>query len=749
MRHTRGLEPQGRGSGRGAVLALGVVLLAGACGPPQREWKSSLDLADYVAHQRLNLSTEAISPPEGVGLDNIGSGWRLRRDEGGEPIAEMRRQLGRLRVYSPEADLVGVEIELGLSPGAGSGPVRVSVNFNRQSLADLDVSAPWSTYRLAVPAGMVRPGLNVLDLRDPGRTPKGRSVRLRRVRMTSRSGRVPWPQRPDQLRAVSVEAAASVERQVEMPTASTLDMVLRVPAGGYLAGSFSVEPAPGEAPGFVEASIRLLDEAGEEHDLLRERVEGAVSRREVGVDLAGWSGELVRLRWGVTGPSNALVRWHGARVLSTEAGLEPPAPPIPRVAPDRSGRLGQPDVIVILLDAARADAFSPFGGPHETPAVARLAAAGTVFRQAVAGSSWTLPSVSAMLTGLHADTLGVGAWEDRLPDAAPTLPELMTGAGYRTVLFSQHPFYAYEKSFRRGFKRFRALQEADTTQLPRRRELMASRRPTFALVHLLPPHTPYTPPAPFRGRYTSEYTGSMSVDVAHLNSIAPWVAEQPSDADVRYAFDRYLENVAYADSLVARVLQRLETHGRYDDALVVLAADHGEAFLEHGHFLHSQNVHREVLHVPLVIKWPRSVTGVPTLVDGLALDGAEDGFQGRSLLPLVFGGPSRERPFYAVTRGANGPNQAAMPRLMLESEGWRVHYTPLRDSTELYRVDRDPLERDDVAPKEPLRALLLLQSLQIQSAWNRELLQEEESDRAGEDLDADEIEQLEALGYLN
>jgi arylsulfatase A-like enzyme len=749
----------------GPLTALSALLLASACGPGQpREWKSSVDLADFVAHQKLNLSTDLISPPEGVGLDNVGSGWRFREEEEEhEPIAEMRRQLGRLRVFSPDADLVAIEVELGLTPNAGSGGVRVAVEFNLEQVANLGVEKRWSSYRIEVPSKLVRRGLNVLDFWHKERSSTNPFVRLRRVRVSSSSGRPLWVQRPDRIVARSVGADATVERLVEMPTASHLDMVLRVPEEGQLTGSFSLEPAPAETPAPVAVSVRLLDERGSEHSLVHERVEwDAVRPRRVAVDLDRWSGELVRLRWGVTGSSNALLQWRGAGVRSTEPALEPPRPSIRRVAPDRSGRLGRPDVIVIMLDAARADAFSPFGGPHETPAVARLAADGTVFRQALAGSSWTLPSVTGLLTGLHADSAGVGAWADRLPDELPTLPELMASAGYKTVLFSQHPFYLYEDSFTRGFKRLRALKGDQTNPLPLRRELMARDRPTFTFAHLLPPHTPYTPPAPFRGRYTSDYSGAMKVDDLYLNRFRA-DPEQQSDADVRYVLDRYLENVAYADSLVGRVLANLDRHGRYDDALIVLLADHGEAFLEHGRFLHSPNVYREVLHVPLVVKWPKSVSGFrrvvdepvslldlfPTLVDGLSLAGADDGFQGRSLLPVVFEGESSERSFYAVTRGANGPNQTAVPRLMLELGGWSVHFAPLDDSTEIYRVDRDPLERNDLASERPLQALLLRQSLLIQSAWNRELLLQGDADQTGEDLDPEEIEQLKALGYLN
>jgi arylsulfatase A-like enzyme len=254
----------------------------------------------------------------------------------------------------------------------------------------------------------------------------------------------------------------------------------------------------------------------------------------------------------------------------------------------------------------------------------------------------------------------------------------------------------------------------------------------------------------------------MSVDAQHLNTFHPSDPETPSEADIAYVRDRYLENVDYADSLVGEVLGLLERHGGYDDALVILTSDHGESFMEHGRFLHSQTVHHELLHVPLVVKWPRSVTGfrkevaapvslldlVPTLVDALDLEGAPDGFQGRSLLPLAFEGDALgERSFYAVTRGANGPNQAAMPVVMLESGGWRVHHTPLRDATELYDGTNDPLEENDLARERPLQALLLRQSLLIQAAWNRDLLRWEDTE--GGDLDAEEIEQLEALGYLN
>ena len=248
-----------------------------------------------------------------------------------------------------------------------------------------------------------------------------------------------------------------------------------------------------------------------------------------------------------------------------------------------------------------------------------------------------------------------------------------------------------------------------------------------------------------------------------MEKLTPDSPEPPGEADVRYVRDRYLENVAYADSLVGRVLGILDRTGRYDDPFIVLLSDHGEAFLEHGRFVHSLDLYREVLHIPLVVKWPQSLASfrsavdepvslldlAPTLVDALALRGAEDGFQGRSLLPLAFGETVPPRALYAVTRGEGSPNRAATPRLMLESGGRSVHFAPLVDRTELYDVERDPGERNDLAPHQQLEALLLRQSLLVQSAWNRELLRVEEEEPPSGELDDESVEQLEALGYLN
>jgi arylsulfatase A-like enzyme len=703
--------------------------------------------------------------PEGLGLDRFGHGWKSdARDEEDEACAVITQPEAHLTFFSADADLAALVLELGLAPDAPGQRRGVRILLNGRRLGRLKLDPDWATRRLEVPAGLVRIGENVLTLR-PGVGPaamKGRkrpSVRLRQARFVSRKEHPPWRGRPDRIRVQPGPNGSANGSAVEMPTGSFLDLFVRLPEGASLTGDVGLQPTPGVSPFMVDVSVELWRAGQTEKGLFHHSFESpSAPARRMAVGLKPWGGQIVRLRFRAGGSGAGIVRWQGVCVRGDTPVTDPaPAPPIPRVEVAASQDLGRPDVFMILLDAARADAFSPTGGSYQTPAAERLAAEGTVFRQAVAPAPWTGQSIPAIFTGLFPDTLRIGPWGSVLSERVSTLAQMMADADYRTVLWSQHPVYEQQPSLARGFEAtHRASRTADYGELPAARDLVPDGRPTFAFVHLIPPHQPYSPPAPFRGAYSNWYEGEMSVAGADLGRLDP-----PTREERQYAFDRYLENAAYADSLLDRVLTLLDEQGRYRNAVVVLLSDHGEAFYEHGLFLHAKDVHREALHVPLIIKWPASIRGarpvvadpvslidlVPTLVDGLSLEGAPGGYQGRSLLPLAFGRPDGERAIYAMTRGQVQPWQEPRPQLMLEWSGWRVLHRPLQDETALYRVDSDPLETIDLARDRPLRTLLLRQWALAQWAANREILGTE-APRV-EELDAEEREQLEALGYVN
>lgn len=718
--------------------------------------------ADILDFQTHNLTTDLVSVPDGLGLAAIDHGWQRQEDaQSQDSWIAVTGRVGRFVIFSADGDLEELELELSLGNTKKKHRLPVHVILNDIRLDRLHPVSEWSSYSVSVPRETVRRGMNVLVLAprygdrhdaDAG----GPQLRLSRLRLRSRGGRPAWPGRPETIR---------VGDGIEMPVASFIDLVVRIPKNGRLMGRYGFDSTEAGAEAAF-SYIELLDESQTRTTLFHKRFYRRTRwSRDLDVDLSAWSGRVVRIRVGTTGERNGVVHWDDLRISGLDrAALRPPLPPIERAVPDSSGRLGRPDVVVILLDAARADAFSPWGGPHSTPAMERLAAAGTLFAQAISPTPWTGQSIPSILTGLFPDSLGVGAWGSRLPAEVPTLAELMAKAGYRTVLWSQHPFYQNHSSFRRGFEEFHRSPKGSYQTLPTADHLYAEDRPTFAFVHLIPPHAPYEPPAPYRGAYSSWYTGDMSVDAKHLNSYPRRNdAESLTEEDLRYARDRYLENAAFADDLVGRILASLEGSGRYDNALIAVISDHGEGFLEHGRFLHTNSVHREFLHVPFVIKWPASIEAppavvaepvslvdlVPTLADGLALGAAGTGFQGSSLLPEALDDRPGGLPIYAITRGGHDPDKAPRTRLMLDAEGWRILLGPEDDHLRLYRSATDAAETQNLASDEPLMALLMRQAVLSQWHRNRNLLGSVEPAEQADDLDPELLEQLEALGYLN
>lgn len=723
---------------------------------------TSIRFEEVAEFQTGNLTTDLIAVPEGVGLAAVDHGWQRVDDaESGDSWLAVAGKLGRLTVFSADGDLEELELELKFGDDSRRRKLPVHVLLNGNRIDRIHPTETWSSISVKVPQEEVRRGMNILELtpRSASRLEAedgGPQLQLRRLRLRSESGRTAWPARPQ---------ALEIDDSIAMPATSFVDLVLAVPQGARIAGRYTFELASSENRP-VWAYIQLLDEQGRQRTLLNKRfLKSARRAREVEVDLSGWAGNLVRLRVGTTGPGNGVVRWSDLRVTGNSPVERPDSlPPIRRTDGPRSGRLGQPDVFVILLDAARADAFSPFGGPYPTPATERLAGDGTVFERALAPASWTGQSVPSMLTGLYPDSLRVGALGSRMPDEIPTLPELMSAKGYRTVLWSQHPLYQNHKSFRRGFEEVHRSTPGVYDDLPDGTVLLADDRPSFAWIHLIPPHTPYQPPKPFRGLYTSGYSGTVSAEDQYLSRFPH--NEDPAslaEADLQYLWNRYLENVSFADSLVARLLAELEHRGRYRSSLIVLLSDHGEAFLEHGAFLHTRSLHTELLHVPLIVKWPADQTGfadrdstpvslvdlVPTLVDGLDLAGAEAGYQGTSLLPGAFDGVTAKRTLYAVTRGVEDRRKAPKPAIMLQSGPWRLLHNHLGASDLFFNHEEDPGETRDLSTAEPLQALLLRQALLSQAHSNRYLLGTPTDAAEVEELDPEVVEQLKALGYLN
>lgn len=753
------VSPRGTFRGRHAA-ALALSTFACACGGSG--WSPAYDLAEYVSAERQIVATDVVIPKP-ADAAALGRGWDLGAPE--DALARGIWITGKVASFSFES-LATAPLWLrwearGLSPADGEAQ-RVTAFVNATPIGSAVLPATWAEGSLEIPQPVLREGYNHVELRFAGARPpaglpqetRALAARFRLLHVARSPDAEPWADRP----ASIVRAASSPgSPAIVMPADSLFELLVELPRGGRLSGRLAVNAGRPDDRLAIEARIDAGDGSGRVVGA-EELAPTATTRRPFNWRLPAG---IYRLRIAVNGTGRRSVRWEDLRIESV--GPPPPASlqRLDRAAHDRLP--GTPNVIIILLDAARADAFSAFDATRPTPAFAQLAADGTVFTEATSNAPWTGPSVAALLTGRFPEASGVQTWDGRLPETVPTLFELARAAGYRTLVWSQHTIYSGNRTLRRGLDDHVLAPRSGPEALPEASYLFADPRPVLALVHLLPPHGPYNPPAPFVGRYSGWWSGDPpALNAAHLNRIVA-AGRPPVAADyVRYVRDRYDENVAYADSLVGEIVGRIGSAGQLDNSLVILLSDHGETFYEHGRFLHTEQIYRESLHVPMVVRWPSGSAGwrrrvdapvslvdvLPTLAKALGLDAPWDRLQGRSLLGLARGQSEPVRPLLASTMRATRHFQRMRPLARLRVDNAVLVHDASSGQIELYDLSSDAAQQRDLAEEQPLRAAFLAQQLQLLQSRSALSLLAEAPAGAPLDLDPAVIEELRALGYI-
>lgn len=448
--------------------------------------------------------------------------------------------------------------------------------------------------------------------------------------------------------------------------------------------------------------------------------------------------------------SGASVVWEKIALSSVEA--EPRPAKAPAALP------GRPDIVLIILDAARFDMLGRIAeGRPVAPRLTAFAGEATSFPSAYTNAPYTTASVTTLFTGLLPETHGVRGTFSRLPSSVQTLPAFLKASGYvsTAVLGNVVP---ESNNLVKDFDEVLSIRPADPAASENRSDMamaaadgavdrLTGDPPRFLYLHLLPPHRPYFPPAPFRdlfvrsGDYNDTFLRETARDMERFGL---------EDAGLRdFLFGCYLNNMAYADDLLGGILDRLKARGAYERALVVVCADHGDAFGEHGAYGHNAGVYQEAVHIPLAVKLPGrpAATVIPepvSLVDLLPTLAALLGRRGDphwqgAPLPLAPGRPETR----IVTTRAEGDRLTAA---LIEG---RYKYAFQLGRDELYDLEADPSEMSNLAVSEPFLTLKLKQELFRRIAGNL-ALRKRLGIQASESRDIPErIErELRTLGYL-
>jgi len=376
----------------------------------------------------------------------------------------------------------------------------------------------------------------------------------------------------------------------------------------------------------------------------------------------------------------------------------------------------RPNVIIYLIDTLRADHLSCYGYPQPTsPDIDAFARDAVLFASAFAQSSHTKPCVTSIFTGLLPQVHGMERKEHQLPDAVVTLAEVLQQAGYETAGFTTNAQVGPDVGFGQGFDVYELVMSKDSPSVPASAKELNTRvfaklaerhtaRPFFLYVHTVDPHSPYAPPPAFRERFASDVPATVDGRMKGRH-------KKLSAADRDYLVPLYNAEVAANDAAFGELMQRLKDDGLYDSSLIVLTADHGEEFYDHGSWEHGGTLYQEVLHIPLIMKLPnqegagRTVSEIVQQVDLLptmaAVAGGRmpAGAEGQSLLPSALGESDRESPIAVAYRVT--PDRMLVSAVSGHMKLIHNMYDHLPE-VELYDLEHDPTEMHNLAADQPL-----------------------------------------------
>ncbi len=457
---------------------------------------------------------------------------------------------------------------------------------------------------------------------------------------------------------------------------------------------------------------------------------------------------------------------------------------------DAAAGLQRPDVFIILVDTLRRDHLSAFGYARPTsPNIDRLLSESYVFTAAQTPSTWTIPSVASLFTGLYPSAHRIATGVDRVPEDAPLLAEHFRSYGYRTAAFVGNEIVTGSNGYAQGFDHFfpppspwwvyhqRTVFERIITRM--RRPASAAREwrlnqevlrwlratpdsPHLVYIHYLDPHAPYEPPAsdlhavapdspdgPAEPPLFSDYERRVTEP-----DCRDWecLAQPPvlSADEVAGMVARYDGEIHQVDRRIGELFAQLRAMGTLDRSHILFVTDHGEQFGEHGGWCHGHGIYEEIIGSPMAYRPPgglsesRRITRPTALLDLPYTLCRILGFETPPLhqghdIPELLGLPAPTRPM---------PVLSELPPTLfaLRLDHWKLirRGSVSTPDWRLYDLTADPLELTNLAAQQPDTLAMLQGYLEGKLAEvSRTRLA-----TIGSSTDPELLDRLKSLGYI-
>ncbi|MBD3287324.1 sulfatase-like hydrolase/transferase [candidate division KSB1 bacterium] len=451
----------------------------------------------------------------------------------------------------------------------------------------------------------------------------------------------------------------------------------------------------------------------------------------------------------------------------------------------------KPNIILIVIDAARADHFSCYGYHRKTtPFMDKIANEGILYNNAISTAGWTLPSHASMFTGTYPSKHGAHNENFFLSDKLPTMTEALTEQGYKTVGFCRGDWVSDSTGLTRGFEEYYNLHFSKFQHKMKRlinyfkingvdtwsyeinknvkKWIKENSSPFFMFIHYSELHLPYSLPNAYRKKF-------VSVSDEELNKVNQNPKEYYSgrvkmtEKDFQISRDLYDGALAYQDRRIGELYQFLKIRGVLDNTVFIITSDHGESLGDKEHFDHYYVLYEPIIRIPLIVRHPGIFgTGVrddslvqtldffPTVLEMLNIDrSAYNEMQGIPLPPLN-NGEKREFTISERFQDLKGLKESYPDmdlshlekfekdrKVAIRTKEFKL-IKSMRGNSELYKISEDPHESTNLIDEREDVVSELNQKL---DEWKKSF---DPAEISGDEPEFDDemVKRLKSLGYL-
>ncbi len=431
----------------------------------------------------------------------------------------------------------------------------------------------------------------------------------------------------------------------------------------------------------------------------------------------------------------------------------------------RSKLAQRPNVLFILIDALRADHLGCYGYQLPvSPFIDSIARQNIMFSQTIAQASYTTASTPSFFTSMYPSVTLVYNRDVILNEKFITLAETLKNYGYITAAFAPNPSLKSRFNFGQGFdlyddkiigfweevpyKKFETAKKINARALRWLKKQLDT--PYFLYLHYRDVHGPYVPPPEYKKLFYEQGGEIRKLTEKDYEAMNKYIRLEDDNQDLNYYLAQYDAEIKYSDDQIQYLINELKNLGAYENTLVIITADHGEEFLDHGDWNHGQGLYEELIHVPLIIKMPEGriisnkinaqiglIDLYPTILDVLGLT-PYNKLQGKSLIPLIKGESPTNSPVFSEAKGGF---------VSIRKDGWKLIYNKISQEYLLFNLNADPKELHNLAQVEPQKLKKLSNLIQEYFKNNQKFLLGGQTDKPV--LDEDTKNKLKALGYIN